>query len=209
MNMFGWGGGDIIALSRLVVEKYKAYKDAPDDYRHISDEVNSLQIIINKAVRHFESTTLSNNSRQEGQEILKGCQNVLEDLNSLIEKYDSLACANTGQVLQRIKLSSEDITTLRLRLISNTTLLNGFIQRFDVPNNYQLAYYTNISTSAVNRVRYMRGAHRYLILFVFSAQTQEFHWTPLLLLLPEASIQGRVTRSSAKFFTKPELHQTG
>lgn len=206
MNMFGWGGGDIIALSRLVVEKYKAYKDAPDDYRHISDEVNSLQIIINKAVRHFESTTLSNNSRQEGQEILKGCQNVLEDLNSLIEKYDSLACANTGQVLQRIKLSSEGITNLRSRLISNTVLLNGFIQRFDVPNNYQLAYYTNISTSAVRR---MRDRRRYLIFFVFSAQTQEFHWTPLLLLLLEASIQGRVTRSSVKFFIKPELHQTG
>lgn len=87
---FGWSVGDIIAISRLAAKVYTAYKDAPDDYRHISDEVKSLQIIIDKAAQHFESTTLSTNNRQEGQEVLKGCQNVLEDLNSLIEKYKGL-----------------------------------------------------------------------------------------------------------------------
>ena len=128
--------GDIIAISGLAVKVYTAYKDAPDDYRHISDEVKSLQIIINKAARHFERTTLDDNTRQEGQDVLKGCQNVLEDLNSLIEKYNSLAStsANTSlQVLKRVKLGTEDIATLRVRLISNTGLLNGFIQRFDIP----------------------------------------------------------------------------
>ena len=133
MNL-GFGVGDIVAISRLAVKVYTAYKDAPDDYKHISDEVKSLQIIINKAVQHFERTTLSNQNWQEGQEVLKGCQNVLEDLNSLIEKYNCLASGNTaaGQVLKRVKLGAEDIATLRIRLISNTGLLNGFIQRFDI-----------------------------------------------------------------------------
>ena len=130
---FGWGVGDILAISRLAVKVYTAYKDAPDDYRHISDEVKSLQIIVNKAATHFQSTTLDNNSRQEGQEVLRGCQNVLEDLNSLIEKYNSLASAKTGQILKRVKLGTEDIATLRARLISNIGLLNGFIRRLDVP----------------------------------------------------------------------------
>ena len=129
---FGWGVGDIIAISGLAVKVYAAYKDAPDDYRHISDEVKSLEIIINKAARHFEKNTLSSNSQQEGQEVLKGCQNVLEDLNTLIEKYHSLSSANTSQVLKRVKLGTEDIATLRARLISNTGLLNGFIQRFNI-----------------------------------------------------------------------------
>ena len=48
----GWGVGDILAISGLAVKVYTAYKDAPDDYRHISDEVESLQAIIDKAVRH-------------------------------------------------------------------------------------------------------------------------------------------------------------
>ena len=137
---FGYGVGDIIAVSRLAFKVYTACKDAPEDYRNISDEVKSLHIIINKAAQHFESTTLSNSCRQEGQEVLRGCQNVLEDLDSLIGKYNGLASASTStsQVVQRVRLGAglvlgtEDITTLRVRLISNTTLLNGFIQRFDI-----------------------------------------------------------------------------
>ena len=130
--MFGWGVGDVISISRLAVEVYTAYKAAPDDYKHISVEVESLQIIINKAARHFESTTLNNDNRREGQKVLQGCQNVLADLNSLIEKYNILASVNSGQVFKRIKLGTEDITSLRLRLISSTGLLNGFIQRSDI-----------------------------------------------------------------------------
>ena len=141
---FGYGV-DIMAISGLALKVCTAYKDAPGDYRNISDEVESLHIIINKAAHHFESTTLSDNSRQEGHKVLRGCHNVLEDLDALIEKYNSLASASpststsTSQVLQRLKLSAslvigtEDIATLRARLTSNITLLNGFIQRFDIP----------------------------------------------------------------------------
>ena len=125
--------GDIMAISGLAVKVYTAYKDAPDDYRHIANEVKSLHIIINNAAQHFESTTLSGNKQQEGKEVLQGCQDVLKDLDSLILKYNSLASASTSQVVQRIKLGTEDIAALRIRLISNTTLLNGFIQRFDIP----------------------------------------------------------------------------
>ena len=131
--MIGWSIGDIAAISKLATKVYAAYKDAPDDYRHISEEVMSLQIITNMAVQHFESTTLSDNDRQLGQKVSKGCQSVLEDLNSLIEKYNSLASANTTQVFNQVKLGAENISTLRVRLISNTGLLNDFFQRFDIP----------------------------------------------------------------------------
>ena len=90
-------------------------------------------MIISKAARHFQSTTLDDNIKQEGQKALKSCQGILEDLNSLIEKYNSLASGNTSQVFKRVKLGTEDIATLRIRLISNTGLLNSFIQRFDIP----------------------------------------------------------------------------
>ena len=135
---FGYGVGDIIAVSRLALKVYTAYKDAPDDYRNISDEVKSLHIIIEEATRHFdESTSLSNKKQEGGKEVLEGCQNVLKDLDALIDKYKALAPANananTSQVFRRIKLGMEDIVTLRARLTSNTTLLNGFIQRLDIP----------------------------------------------------------------------------
>ena len=153
MSTLRWGVGDIIAVSKLAAGVYAAYKDAPDsapdDYKLISEEVMILQAIINTAIQHFGSTALSHgdSNQQEGQEILMGCQSVLEDLNYL-EKYNP---TNTSQT---VKLGAESITTLRVRLISNTGLLNGFVQRFDIPTittEYGV-YYANTCTSAVNCV---------------------------------------------------------
>ena len=158
---FGYGV-DIMAISGLALKVYTAYKDAPEDYRNISDEVESLHIIIKKAAQHFESTTLSDNSRQEGQKVLKGCKNVLEDLDTLIEKYNSLASASTSQVLQRIKLGTEDIATLRARLTSNTTLLNGFIQRFDILTITMQYIHAN-TPGAVTRIKYK---HSWIVFLV-------------------------------------------
>ena len=130
---FGWAVSDIMAISNLAIKVFTAYKDAPSHYKNIAEEVKSLQIIINKAAQHFQSTTLSDKDRQEGQEVLKGCKSILGDLNSLIEKYNSLASAGVGQVFERVKLGTEDIATLRARLTSNATLLSSFIRRFDIP----------------------------------------------------------------------------
>ena len=132
MSIPGWGVGDIITISGLAYKVYTAYKDAPDNYKHISEEVEGLQILIDKVAQHFKSTTISSTDLEDGQKILKGCQSVLEDLKSLIEEYKSLACTNKNPVFTRIKLGQEDIATLRTRLISNTVSLNGFIQRFDI-----------------------------------------------------------------------------
>ena len=132
MSMFGWGVGDIIAISQLARNVYAAYKDAPSNYRYICEEVMSLHVTVKKAEQHYKSPTLSDNNRQQGQVVLKGCQSVLEDLNSFIEKYKSLASADKKLVFKKVKLGTEDIATLRARLTSNMVSLNGFIQRFDI-----------------------------------------------------------------------------
>ena len=130
MSMFTWGAGDIIAISKLAVAVYTGYKD---DYKNISDEVQSLQILIDKAAWHFKSASLDKDSQQEGQKALAGCRNVLEDLNSLIEKYSNSGSSKPSQALKRIKLGTGDIANLKARLISNTAILNSFIQRLAIP----------------------------------------------------------------------------
>ena len=131
---FGYGVGDFLALSTLALNVYTAYVDAPGDYKNISEEVKSLHIIIEEGAQHFERTILSCSQQQKGKDILQGCQSVLEDLGAFIEKYKSLASTNKNQIFTRVKLGMKDITPLRTRLISNTILLNGFIQRFVVPD---------------------------------------------------------------------------
>ena len=69
----GYGAGDIIAVSQLVAKVYAACKQAPKDYRDICGEVKLLEMRINKAIPHIQSTTLSDDDRQEGQEVLRSC----------------------------------------------------------------------------------------------------------------------------------------
>ena len=123
------GMGDIIATSGLAVRVYIAYKNAPDDCRHILEEVAALQVFIERAPPHFKATTISSEDRLKGQKLLKGCQSVLQDLYSLLEKYNRLVSINMRLVLKGVKLGNQDIIALQSRLISETALLGGFIRR--------------------------------------------------------------------------------
>ena len=130
---FGFGVGDFLAVSKLALDVYTAYKDAPEDFRNISDEIKSLHIIINRSKDKFQDKTLNPDEQVQLREILQGCTNVLGDLDKLHTKYMSLGSAqsagSSSQAIDRIKWSQENIGELRARLTSNTTLLNAFIAR--------------------------------------------------------------------------------
>ena len=122
--------GDIIVISGLAIRVQIAYKDAPHGFRHISDEVEALQVLINRVKQYWKNTTIISDNRQEGQKVLKGCQSVLEDLNSLFEKYKRRAFTNKQYPFLGVKLGKENIISLQERLIFNTGLLHGFLRRF-------------------------------------------------------------------------------
>ena len=129
---FGVDAGDILTISQLAVKVSTAYKGAPDNYKHIAEEVEELLVLIDGVDEDFKNITVDSDDYHQGQQILKSCQCVLEDLEALIEKYKSLASPNERPVFQKVKLGSADIATLRARLVSNTVSLNSFIQRFDI-----------------------------------------------------------------------------
>ena len=131
---FGVGVGDFIAVSKLALDVYTAitaYKDAPEDFRNISDEIKSLHIIVERNQNQFQHKTLNLDEQVQLWEILQGCTNVLRDLDKLHTKYMSLGSAqgSSSQAIDRILWSQENIAELRARLTSNTTLLNAFIAR--------------------------------------------------------------------------------
>lgn len=135
----GWGVDNINDILALAVRVNTAYKNAPNKYTHIAEEVNSLQI--GKAAQHFGGTTLSDDVRRDGKEILEGCRGVLENLDSLLEKYQHLASTNPGEVFKKVQLGIEDITTLRARLKLHTKKLNDFIQRCDTSDYYHFSIF--------------------------------------------------------------------
>ena len=125
---------NFIAVSALATRVFIAYKDAPEDYRHISEEVAALQILVDKIAHHFKSNPLSSDDHHNGHRVLKSCQNVLEGLNSLIEKFKHLVSINDRLAFTGVKVGKEDIESLQERLISNTISLNGLVRRFVVPS---------------------------------------------------------------------------
>ena len=150
--------GNIVAISQLALKVYTAYKSAPGDYKHVAEEVDSLRVMINTAEKHLRSTTLNNSDLQDGQKVFQGCQSILEDLNSLLQKYKSLPFTKKRLAFQRVMLGREDITTLRARLISNATSLSSFIRRFDIQVLLLLfSKYANISILAVSTLRYRQS----------------------------------------------------
>lgn len=122
--------GDFIAISSLAMRVHIAYKEAPGDYRYISEDIAVLQVLMDEAAQHFKSAIISSDDRHDGQRVLENCQGVLEDLNSLIEKYKRRASTNRRFPFMGVKVVGENIVTLHERLIIRTGLLNGFVQRF-------------------------------------------------------------------------------
>ena len=123
---------DLITISGLAAKVYAAYNDTPD-YRHISEEVVALRVLIDKFAQQFKSTTISTSDDRDGHKVLKGCRDVLEHLDCLFEKYRRLASVNKRIVLGCVKLGKDDTTTLHVQLISAAGLLNGFVRRCVCP----------------------------------------------------------------------------
>jgi hypothetical protein len=59
--------------------------------------------------------------------ITQGCQAVLQDLDALVKKYESLGM-QSKRTLDRMKWGSNDIAELRARLTSNTVMLTAFLR---------------------------------------------------------------------------------
>lgn len=158
---------DIIAISGLAIRVHAAYKGS-DGYRHISEDVAELQILIDKVAKHFKSTIISTNDCHHGQKLMEGCQSVLQDLYAIIEKHRRLTqvSPNKGLGLKAVRVGKEDVTTLQERLISNTVLLNGFVRTY-VPDTSRILFNADISVLVAIILRSKHGCPLFL---VFPAQ---------------------------------------
>ena len=195
--------GDIIAISQLAGKVYSAYKDAPNHYKHVAGEVRSLRIMISRATQHFKSATLCDKDRQEGEEALKGCRDVLEDLDShIIQKYKGLALAHRRLVFKRVKLGTEDIATLRSRLTSSATLLSSFIRRFDTSTitiSYMLINYLYFSCE------YLEVQARLTIVLGPETSVRPLTDLPLMLAAAEAQDSEQSIPAVTETWDEPDI----
>jgi len=123
----GYGVGDIIAISKLAWSVYKSCKEAPQQFLEISGEVSRLHIVLKEIEDVVADLNEDLDSSKEAQlrGLTEGCQEVLTDLEQLLSKFSGLG-SRSRITFDRLLWSQSDVTALRNRIVSNTTLLGAF-----------------------------------------------------------------------------------
>jgi hypothetical protein len=124
---FGYGVGDFITITALAWNVYKSCKGAPESFGDISSEVLSLHAVLKEAEETVFAQPLSPTKQKRLKAVGDGCYRVLEDLEDLCKKYQSLGTQGR-RVWDRMRWGTEDIAELRARLTSNTGLLTAWIR---------------------------------------------------------------------------------
>ena len=123
----GYSVGDFVLLGQLAWTVFKSCKGAPESFANISYEVLSLHAVIKEFGDNLKEGNPAPSQLASLRHVAGGCQRVLDDLKVLTDRYRSLGSQNK-RIRDRFKWRGEDIAAIRLRLISNTALLNAFIR---------------------------------------------------------------------------------
>jgi hypothetical protein len=125
---FGYSTSEIVALGQLSWKVYKSCRDAPESFKNVSQEALSLHALLLELGENLSAQTLSSPTRQARLKTIgDGCRDVLEELQTLVHKYESLG-TQSKRTWDRVKWGSNDIAELRSRLSSNVLLLTAFIR---------------------------------------------------------------------------------
>ena len=122
---FGSSVGDVLAVGQLCWKVYKRCKDSPGSYAELAGEVGALHNVVKETEELLSQQALT--SKQQNKLLIcrQGCESVLKDLDGLLVKYESLG-TNARRNLDRVGFGMQDMNGIRLRLISNTSLLDAF-----------------------------------------------------------------------------------
>ena len=122
---FGFSIGDFVAVGQLCWTVYLRCKNAPGQYAELSLEVSGLCTVIEETRELFLTQRLSLEQQRKLSTCREGCEKVLQDLSALLSKYESLG-TKSRRTFDRMGFGSEDMKEIRLRLISNVTMLDAF-----------------------------------------------------------------------------------
>ncbi|KFY30094.1 hypothetical protein V493_02139 [Pseudogymnoascus sp. VKM F-4281 (FW-2241)] len=141
---FGFSVGDFIAAIELANKIRKEFVDAPSQFKAVSAEIRSLLIVLQDADVAFPNKGLSADQKRDLEGIDKGCRNVLDELQRIVDKNSELGseCGSVGKrikrVWKRLSWKPEDINELRSRISTNIGLLNAFNGRLTRDNVVKL-----------------------------------------------------------------------
>ncbi|KFY69225.1 hypothetical protein V496_00421 [Pseudogymnoascus sp. VKM F-4515 (FW-2607)] len=141
---FGFSVGDFITAIELANKIRKEFVDAPSQVKAVSDEIRGLSIVLQDADIAFPKQELNTDQKRDLEAIDKGCRNVLNELQRILDKHSELGSeyASVGKrikrVWKRLNWKPEDIDELRSRISTNIGFLNAFNGRLTRDNVVKL-----------------------------------------------------------------------
>jgi hypothetical protein len=137
---FGYSGGDFLAVGTLAWKIYKSCWKAPESFENIHLEVLSLHAMLKEAEETVFVHPLSPTQQERLKVVGDGCYRVLQDLQTLIRRYESLG-TQSKRTWDRMRWGAEPVAELRARLTVHIGLLNtAYIRcayQFPSPLNVQ------------------------------------------------------------------------
>jgi hypothetical protein len=134
---FGTSVGDIVALIQLAHRSYRNCKRAGGEYLEIAKEVRSLHSVLRSLREESEkpdSSLFEDDDASEFFSISDGCKGVLEGIEQLLAKYNSLAEDGVGtsqpkKIWHRMRFGAEveDLGKFRWKIITYTSSLAVFL----------------------------------------------------------------------------------
>ncbi len=122
---FGYGIGDFIVVGQLCWKVYKKCKDSPGTYADLSGEVGALHNVIKETEELLSQQGLTKEQTARLTTCRQGCEDVLEKLDALLVKYQGLG-TKSQRTFDRLRFGMQDVNGIRLRLISNLSMLDAF-----------------------------------------------------------------------------------
>ena len=122
---FGYSVGDVLAVGQLCWKVYKKCKDSPGNYAELASEVGALYNVVKETEELVNQQKLTSQQENKLVTCRQGCESVLKDLDGLLVKYESLG-TNARRTFDRMGFGMQDMKGIRLRLISNVSMLDAF-----------------------------------------------------------------------------------
>lgn len=133
---FGIGTGDIIVLATLTWKIYRLCKDSSAEFQRISNDIQALHTALLETKELLdENESLNPKRRDRLLELEKRILDTLRELESMLEKYESLPTpAQTAW--DRMRWGLQDVSAIRDRLLALTMdvqVLNQLISKYVIP----------------------------------------------------------------------------
>jgi hypothetical protein len=148
---FGYGVGDFLSILQLAKQIVEACLDGPPEFRELSREIQSFEVVINRISSDAKNPQSRLNRKGAGRkkdfdQIVENCKITMEEIGTYVDKHSSIARSDGGatgairKAWSSYQVGSEDLNNMRGKLIFWVSCINSFLSSLDPAAQTRIEY---------------------------------------------------------------------